>query len=43
MSPFILRRLDGIHGVDLAQFLEGKQVGGVVGVAEGLGGGLVKR
>ena len=40
-EPFLHRRLGGIHdaGVDVAQFLKGKQVGGVVGVAEGVGGG----
>ena len=43
-EPFLHRRLGGIHdaGVHVAQFLEGRQVGGVVGVAEGVGGGLVK-
>ena len=40
-EPFLHRRLGGIHdaGVDVAQFLKGKQVGGVVGVTEGVGGG----
>ena len=40
-EPFLPRRLGGIHdaGVDVARFLEGKQVGGVVGAAEGVGGG----
>ena len=35
-EPFILRRLDGMDGVEISHVLEAKLLGGVVSVAEGV-------